>query len=66
MATLLFEDNSLPRLKNLALEDRKEHFSALKGRPNYKEFQFYIRMLIVVSINGNAVEFVYLLQLAQH
>ena len=57
MATLLFEDNSLPRLKNFTLEDRKEDFSALKGRPSYTEFQFYIRML-TVSINSNAVEFV--------
>lgn len=66
MATFLFEDNSLPRSKNLALEDRKEDFSALKGRPSYTEFQFSIRMLIVVSINSDAVEFVHLLQLVQH
>lgn len=36
MATLLFEHSSLPRLKNLAPEDKKEDFSALKGRPSYR------------------------------
>lgn len=48
-----------------ALEDRWDDFSALNGRPSYTESQFYIRMLIVVSINSNAEEFVYLLQLVQ-
>lgn len=36
MATLLFEDNFIPRLKNLAPEDKKEDFSALKGKSSYR------------------------------
>lgn len=40
--------------------------SALKERPSYRELQFYIGTLIVVSMNSNSVEFVYLLQLVQH
>lgn len=62
MLTLLLEYNSLPRLKNLALEDKKEDFSALKGRL-VTEFKSYISKLTVVSINNNAVD---VLQLVLH
>lgn len=62
MLTLLLEYNSLPRLKNLALEDKKEDFSALKGRL-VTEFKSYISKLTVVSMNNNAVD---VLQLVLH
>lgn len=54
--TVLFEDISLSMLKTWVPEDRKLDSSAVEGGLSLTELQFFIRLLIAVSINCNAAE----------
>lgn len=54
--TVLFEDISLSTLKTWVPEDRKLDSSAVEGGLSLTELQFFIRLLIAVSINCNAAE----------